>query len=317
MGAVYRARQRRLDRVVRLKVLPPAPDRDDAFGERFEREARAMARLHHPNIVMVHDSGRAGGLYYFVMEHVDGANVRQMMDGGRLAPEQALAIVPQVCEALQYAHEQGIVHRDIKPENILVDRAGRVKIADFGVAKLVARPDTERTLTLPQQTLGTMHYMAPEQIEHSGEVDHRADIYALGVVLYEMLTGELPIGRFAPPSEKAPVDGRLDHVVLRALEKEPTRRYQAISEIRSDVEHMLVARSPAAPVMRAPAPSANVGIAYLCWCACFFGLSGLHRFYLGRWITGLVWLFTFGLLFLGQLVDLFLIPMMTRDRSRT
>src|SRR5262249_37193086 len=149
---------------------------------------------------------------------------------------QALPIVAQICDALQYAHEQGIVHRDIKPENILLDRQGRVKIADFGLAKLVGRSRSEFTLTGSRQIMGTLHYMAPEQQTSPQNVDHRADIYSLGVVFYEMLTGELPLGRFAPPSQKALVDGRLDEVVFRALETEPGRRYQRISAIKADVE---------------------------------------------------------------------------------
>ena len=170
------------------------------------------------------------------MEFVDGLTLRQLLDAGKLAPQEALAIVPQICEALQYAHDKGVVHRDIKPENILMDRSGQVKIADFGLAKLVGREAKDFTLTGAGQVMGTPHYMAPEQIEHPQEVDHRADIYSLGVVFYQMLTGELPIGRFAPPSKKVQIDVRLDEVVLRALEKEPELRYQQASEIKTDVE---------------------------------------------------------------------------------
>jgi tRNA A-37 threonylcarbamoyl transferase component Bud32 len=236
MGAVYKARQTKLDRLVAVKILPQEWGRDPAFSERFAREARALARLNHPNIVGVHDFGEAGGLFYLVMEFVDGANLRQVLHSGRLHPQQALVIVPQICDALQYAHEEGIVHRDIKPENILLDKRGQVKIADFGLAKLTRRSGAPFTLTGSQQVMGTLDYMAPEQRTTPQEVDHRADIYALGVVFYEMLTGELPLGRFAPPSEKAAVDKRLDEVVFRALEREPARRYQRISEVRTAVE---------------------------------------------------------------------------------
>jgi tRNA A-37 threonylcarbamoyl transferase component Bud32 len=237
MGAVYKARQRQLDRFVALKILPPQVGRTETFAERFTREARSLARLNHPHIVTVHDFGRtAEGLYYFIMEFVDGTDLRQAIRSGSIKPVEALAIVPQVCEALQYAHEEGIVHRDIKPENILLDKKGRVRIADFGLAKLLDKPPTAYTLTQAQQRMGTPHYMAPEQIEHPGQVDHRADIYSLGVVFYEMLTGQLPIGRFALPSEKVRVDVRLDEVVLKSLEHEPERRYQHASEIKTDVE---------------------------------------------------------------------------------
>ena len=147
--------------------------------------------------------------------------------------------MPQICEALQYAHDHGVVHRDIKPENVLLDKEGRVKIADFGIAKLVGKEAKDLTLTGAGQIMGTPQYMAPEQIEHPLQVDHRADIYSLGVVFYQMLTGELPIGRFAPPSKKVQIDVRLDEVVLRALEKEPERRYQQASEIKTQVESIV------------------------------------------------------------------------------
>ncbi len=236
MGVVYRARQRGLERDVALKVLPPEVGQDPEFADRFTREARALARLSHSSIVSVFDFGRAGGLYYFIMELVDGPNIRQLLKAGRLSAREALAVVPQICDALQYAHEEGIVHRDIKPENVLIDRKGRVKIADFGLAKLIQRKETDTTLTGPRQVMGTLHYMAPEQLERPAEVDHRADIYSLGVMFYEMLTGELPLGRFEPPSHRAAVDGRLDGVVLKSLERDPDRRYQHVSEVKTDVE---------------------------------------------------------------------------------
>ena len=272
MGAVYKARQLGLDRLVALKILPPEVGQDPAFAERFTREARAMARLSHPNVVGVHDFGQAsplpspsergaGGegalgeapLFYFVMEFVEGLDLRQMIRAGQLKPQEALAIVPQICDALQFAHDEGIVHRDIKPENILIDKRGRVKIADFGLAKLLGRAPADFTLTGTQQAVGTPHYMAPEQMERPQEVDHRADIYSLGVVFYEMLTGELPIGRFAPPSKKVQVDVRLDEVVLRSLENEPDRRYQHASEVKTDVE-AVAAEASATPPPARPAP---------------------------------------------------------------
>ena len=237
MGAVYKARQKQLDRLVALKILPPEVGRSETFAERFTREARSLAKLNHPQIVTVHDFGRTeDGLFYFLMEYVDGTDLRHIIQAGELTSEQALAIVPQVCEALHYAHKKGIVHRDIKPENLLLDTEGEIKIADFGLARLLDKPTSAYTLTQSGQRMGTPHYMAPEQIEHPQEVDHRADIYSLGVVFYEMLTGELPIGRFAPPSKKVHVDVRLDEIVLHTLEKEPGRRYQYASEIKTDVE---------------------------------------------------------------------------------
>lgn len=235
MGWVFKARQKNLDRLVALKVLAPGIAGDPAFAERFQREARALARLNHPNIVGIHDFGQAGPYFYLVMEFVDGANLRQLERSRRLSPEEAFAIVPKICEALQFAHEEGIVHRDIKPENILLDSRGRLKIADFGIAKLVGQREVI-TLTGPQHALGTPHYMAPEQFESPGQVDHRADIYALGVVFYEMLTGELPIGRFELPSKRLQVDVRVDDVVLKSLERRPELRYQTVAAVKSDVD---------------------------------------------------------------------------------
>ena len=274
MGMVYQARHKQLDRIVALKILSPVIAQDPAFAERFAREARVMALLTHPHVVTVYDFGKTSlseesddrevPLFYFLMEFVDGLTLRQLLDAGQLAPPQAFAIVPQICEALQYAHDKGVVHRDIKPENILVDRQGNVKIADFGLAKLMGVQGHDMTISTTGQVLGTLHYMAPEQMERPLEVDHRADIYSLGVVFYQMLTGELPLGRFALPSQKALIDARLDEVVMRALEKEPGRRYQQASALGSQVES-IATTSSATPgdlrsaVSRQSRPSALAG----------------------------------------------------------
>lgn len=238
MGAVYKARQRELDRIVAIKILPREFGNDPIFAKRFSREAKAMAQLAHPNIVTVYDFGQAGDTFYIMMEYVDGTDLRETIRHGRLQPDQALAIVPKICDALQYAHDEGIVHRDIKPENILIDQKGRLKIADFGLSKLLGDDSVELALTGTHQVMGTIRYMAPEQMEGARDVDHRADIYSLGVVFYELLTGELPLGRFQPPSEKVQVDIRLDEIVLRSLEKEPARRYQHASEIKVEIENV-------------------------------------------------------------------------------
>ncbi|MCS7159683.1 MAG: serine/threonine-protein kinase [Gemmatales bacterium] len=270
MGAVYKARQPHLERLVALKILPPELGQDPAFEERFIREARVLAKLSHPHIIAVYDFGHVRWsasvtpgptfletgipepecrLYYLLMEYVDGTNLRNLIRTGHLQPKEALAIVPQLCDALQYAHEHGVVHRDIKPENVLLDRQGRVKIADFGLAKITGKaPAGEAaavgkgwTLTATGQVMGTLHYMAPEQLRGSHNVDHRADIYSVGVVFYELLTGELPIGKFEPPSRKVQLDVRLDDVVLRALENEPERRYQRASDLQTDIHSITAA----------------------------------------------------------------------------
>ncbi len=283
MGAVYKARQKQLDRIVALKILPPAVAQDPSFAVRFAREAKALAKLNHPNIVTLYEFGQAGrgdvhvapnqtgdvdvaapSLFYFLMEYVDGMNLRQLLSAGRVTPKEALAIVPPICDALQFAHDRGIVHRDIKPENILLSKEGQVKIADFGVAKIVAREPAATTAggTLaPPSTqteaglvMGTPPYMAPEQTEHPSEVDHRADIYSLGVVFYQMLTGELPKGKFEAPSKKVVIDVRLDEVVLRALEKEPDRRYQQVSEVKTQVETIATTANPAESIFPGERP---------------------------------------------------------------
>ena len=276
MGAVYKARQRELDRIVALKILPPDVGQDAAFADRFTREARALAKLNHPGIVTIYDFGRADGLYFFLMEYVDGVSLQQLMHGGRVSAREALAIVPQICDALQFAHDQGIVHRDIKPGNILLDRRGRVKVADFGLAKIIGNQNegepsggegapASSALSDASKVMGTPQYMSPEQISAPGEVDHRADIYALGVVFYQMLTGELPGKPLQPPSKKVQVDVRLDEVVLRALEKKPELRYQQVSEVKTMVETILqtaasdASKGEADPECRETSSSARTG----------------------------------------------------------
>ncbi len=257
MGAVYKARQKSLDRFVALKILPPEIGKDPAFKERFALEAQAMAKLSHPHIVSIFDFGQRENLFFFIMEFVDGLSLRQLLDSGHISPKEALAIVPQICDGLQYAHDQGIVHRDIKPENILLDKQGRVKIADFGLATLVAGKSegvTQPSVLSPQHfsVAGTPHYMAPEQKSAPKDVDHRADIYALGVVFYQMLTGELPKKQLEPPSRKVIIDVRLDEVVLRALEKEPSRRYQHAADVKTEVE--TIAATIVADATQTPSP---------------------------------------------------------------
>lgn len=259
MGYVYRARQRKLGREVAVKVVAPDVERSADFTERFAREARALARLNHPNIVAVYDYGEDGSFGWLVMEYVDGSNLREVIRAGKLEPAEALALIPRLCDALQYAHDQGVVHRDVKPENILVDGEGGVKIADFGLAKLTGTPAALVNLTGTQQVLGTLRYMAPEQLDRPLEVDHRADIYSLGVVFYEMLTGEIPMGRFDPPSRYSSASTRVDEVVLRALERSPERRYQRASEVKSDLEAVGTARNEFdSPVREALAPTISI-----------------------------------------------------------
>ncbi len=253
MGAVYKVRQPKLDRFAALKLLPQSLAADPAFASRFEREARLLARLNHANIVAVYDHGQQGPFFYVLMEYVDGVNLRQAMQSSRFTPAQALAIVPKICEALQYAHEEGVLHRDVKPENILLDARGRVKLADFGIAKLMAGTAVEGETRVPgalpdisfTAAAGTPAYMAPEQQDATQEVDQRADIYSLGVVFFELLTGELPKGVFSPPSAASGADPRVDEIVRQALQKDRQQRQQSAAQVKTQVENIGSAPVPA------------------------------------------------------------------------
>ncbi|HXF10543.1 MAG TPA: protein kinase [Desulfuromonadaceae bacterium] len=242
MGVVYKARQPRLDRVVALKILSPEKENDPRFAARFEREARALARLHHPNIVTLYDFGEVEGRFYLLMEFVNGVTLRDLYHARKLSTAEALDIVQYICDALQYARQQNIVHCDIKPENILLDKNGTVKIADFGIARMVG-PGTG-ALPGDENVVGTPQYMSPEQREKPQAVDYRSDIFSLGVVFYEMLTGELPGKEFQLPSRKVSVDVRLDEIVLRALEREPERRYQNVGQIKTDLQTVATGMAP-------------------------------------------------------------------------
>ena len=236
MGAVYQARQTSLDRLVAIKLLPLEVSVDQSFADRFKREARAMAKLNHPNIVAVHDFGQTSeGPLFFVMEFVDGSTLHQLIRGPGISPPDTLQLLAQVCDALAYAHGEGVVHRDIKPANVLVDGRGRAKVADFGLARLTAPGAEIWGTTMTGTILGTPDYMAPEQ-KRGMNVDQRADIYSLGVMLYEMLVGEVPQGAFDPVSLRAGVDKRLDQVVTRALSPQPEKRYQNTGEFKTAVE---------------------------------------------------------------------------------
>ena len=321
MGAVYKARQPKLGRFVALKILSNRLAQDDRFTSRFLREGQLLARLNHPNIVTVHDFGQStgspgGGFYYLLMEYVDGVNLRQTMRAEKITPEQALAIVPKICDALAYAHGEGILHRDIKPENILLDTKGRVKIADFGLAKLKneqevgdamqgAGDESQRNprnfaLTQTGQVLGTPSYMAPEQREHTGDVDHRADIYSLGVVFYELLTGELPLGRFAAPSEKAGVDADVDRIVLKALEKEREKRQQSAEELKTEIQQVTEKEIAVVP----QTPESENWWTRLC--------DALEKFYSQPWHVRLFAIMLIGaiaiMMFIGPIGGLFVFP---------
>jgi eukaryotic-like serine/threonine-protein kinase len=267
MARVYLASDRVLERQVAVKVLSPPDAQDPVFVERFRREARAAARLSHPNIVAVFDSGSDADQPYLVMEYVPGQSLAQLLHRqGRLAPRQAVELAIQVGAALAAAHAQGLVHRDIKPANLMVGEDGKVQVTDFGIVKAAAAT----TLTGTGTVLGTAAYLSPEQAQ-GHPVDARSDLYGLGCVLYELLCGSPPFGSGAdrspvaiatrhvreppePPSLRNPqVDPALDAVVLTALAKDPAQRYQSATDMQEALQGVL-AGDAAAAVATEPFP---------------------------------------------------------------
>jgi serine/threonine protein kinase len=239
MGEVWRGRQLSLSRFVAVKILARTLSSDPEFITRFDKEAAALAALSHPNIVQIIDRGVAEGTYYFVMELVTGRSLRDLIAAGKISPPEALRIVYQICHAMDYAHEHGIIHRDLKPENILLDSMGNVKVADFGLAGMtLAEP--RFNVTRASTAMGTLHYMAPEQRQDARAVDGRADVYSVGVILYELLTGEVPMGRFKLPSARVTgIDSRVDAIIEKALEPEPNARYARASQVYRDIENLI------------------------------------------------------------------------------
>jgi hypothetical protein len=256
MGAVYEARQIDLGRRVALKILPPELGADEAFAERFRREARALGRLAHGNILEVFEFGEsAAGHLFFSMQYVEGGDLGSRLKSGPLPLPDALRMVKEICAALEAAHAEGIIHRDIKPSNILLTADGTVKVADFGLAVLDDQP--KERLTYTGIAVGTMEYAAPEQAAGTA-VDTRSDLYSVGVICYEVLTGQLPRGIFDPPSKvNGAVHPAMDSVVHTAMQSDPARRYQSATDFRVALNR--TAETPERSVRwRAPAIAAVV-----------------------------------------------------------
>jgi serine/threonine protein kinase len=263
MGIVLEARQQSLDRRVAIKVLMPELARDSVFASRFDREAAALARLTHPNIVTIYERGRSGDYLFFIMEYVDGRDgeapedLRQFNRGMPPDSRTIRRVILEVAGALAFAHEQGIIHRDVKPSNILIDRHGRAKITDFGIAAVVNDPERLQ-LTGGNGPMGTPIYMAPEQRRNAAMVDARADIYSLGVVLYELLTGELPTGAYVPPSQA--FSGRepaWDSLTERALQPNRELRFSCMREFIETIEGSSIRDSAAQAVVFPAGPPAS------------------------------------------------------------
>ena len=247
MGTVYRARQLSLERTVAVKVMAADLVGQHEFVLRFRREAAALATLSHTNVVSIIDQGNVGPHYYFVMEYVDGPTLRRELSRKAIDLGLGFDYTMQIGRGLAYAHSKGIVHRDLKPENVLIADDGAqktAKICDFGLADILFSDRSYVNLTGSRISMGTVNYMAPEQRQDAGRVDQRADVFSYGVLAYELLTGELPIGRFPAPSERNPsVDRRIDPVILRALDQDPRRRYPTVREMLDRIEAVLKSRA--------------------------------------------------------------------------
>ncbi len=258
MARVYKGYQEHLDRLVAIKVLPSYYAADQNFVDRFKREAQAMARLSHPNIITVHDAGEQDGRLYIVMAYMSGGTLKGRMDHQMGLPE-VLPVVHQIADALHYAHERSIIHRDVKPVNVLLDGDGRAVLSDFGIAKVME--SAEHHLTRPGAGVGTPEYMSPEQCR-GGKVDPRSDIYALGVMIYEMLTGRTPFQAdnytalahahiyepVPPPTLFNPrIAPAVQAVILRALAKEPAHRFSHAPDLSVALEYAAAGSAAVAP----------------------------------------------------------------------
>ena len=239
MGAVYAAVQRDLQRRVAIKLLSPALANKAGLTVRFRHESQLMASLQHPGIVQVYEAGEtAEGHLYYVMEFVDGEDLASRMHRGRLPMDEAVSVISAVADALHAAHALGIVHRDVKPANIFLSAQGPPKLGDFGLALTAEQAEDPLRLTRAGTTVGTVEYAAPEQLARTHSVTAASDVFSLGVLTYEMLTGELPRGNFDPPSVRNPaVDAAFDGVVLHALQTDPLRRFAHAGEFRTAFLH--------------------------------------------------------------------------------
>jgi beta-lactam-binding protein with PASTA domain/tRNA A-37 threonylcarbamoyl transferase component Bud32 len=267
MAEVYAAHDALLDREVAVKVLRERFREDASFTARFHDEARHVARLAHPNLVVVFDTGTEDAQPFIVMERIRGRTLQQAMDAGGLTEDRALQVAADVCGALGYAHEHGIVHRDIKPGNVMLAEDGSVKVTDFGIARAIS----DETVTVTAAVLGTAAYLSPEQAQ-GRRVDARSDLYSLGVVLYELLTGKVPFTAETPVAvalqhvraaptplrELAPsVSRHAETITMRLLAKDPERRYQQADDVRLDLER---ARRGEAPLPLKPPATRRAGL---------------------------------------------------------
>jgi serine/threonine protein kinase len=242
MGAVYSAVQKSLDRTVAIKILPREFSKDAAFCASFEAEAKAMARLNHPNLISVYDFGEVDGMLYIIMEFVPGKSLFHSAHGIAIDPGEVIRLVTGICNGLAHAHSHGIIHRDIKPSNVLLDLDAHPKIGDFGLAHPVGRNIAEG-----EEIFGTPHYTAPEVVNAPQSVSHRTDIFSVGVLLHELLTGRLPGDHPQPASTIVHCDLRFDAIIRRATNPVPELRYASAEEIAKDLRAIAISSGPGIP----------------------------------------------------------------------
>lgn len=250
MAAVYKSRHRALERLLALKILLVDPLDDPIVADRFAAEGDILKGIDHPHVIRAYAGGERAGFLYLLLELVQGPSLREVVQAGPIPPLTGIYAGIQIANGLSFVHQRGYIHRDIKPDNILLHAGsepfeqslasfmtagGRLRVADFGLATVVAEKPGSRHLTLPYHRLGTLDYMAPECRNGGSRPDARIDIYSMGVLLYELLTGDLPVGRFAPPSKRVDVIREVDEIVLRCLEPDPKRRYSDADELRGQL----------------------------------------------------------------------------------
>ena len=251
MGAVYKAHQKSLERDVAIKILPREFGEDEEFRKRFEDEAKAMAKLNHPNLISVYDFGEVDHMPYIVMEFVDGKSLHYSAHGKAIEQNEVARLVTGICEGLAHAHEAGILHRDIKPANILLDGKKRPKIGDFGLARVADESEGDSVI------YGTPDYTAPEVVKKPSAVDTRSDVFSTGVILYELLTGKLPEKTYVPASQVEDVDPRFDKIVRRATHPSPMLRFADGEAMAKDLKQLSEAleKQPSGIMATPPAPA--------------------------------------------------------------
>jgi serine/threonine protein kinase len=239
MGAVYRAIQKSLDRTVAIKILPQEFTKDAAFCAGFEAEAKAMARLNHPNLIGVYDFGKVNEMLFIVMEYVPGKSLFHSSHGVSIEPAEVVRLVTGICSGLAHAHDNGIIHRDIKPSNVLLDLNANPKIGDFGLAQPIGETAQDN-----EEIYGTPHYTAPEVVHSPRSVGHRADLFSVGVILHELLTGQLPANDPRPASMISKCDLRFDAIIRRATNPIPELRYGSVTELAADLQGLSIQNAP-------------------------------------------------------------------------